>query len=181
MAEPDARTQAVTRVARELERHVAVAGWDAPVRLFALVRTAGALDRDHGLEERLPPDVVASARSDAEHLTAVEQEGLPKVGSLEELLGRIAWPQTVDGAAVVIERSVLPPEAEAGVPDDPQEAERWLAEHPDRQDVRLAAAVLRGGPHACALRARTHDADDSVLVGPDIAPGLVAAVEATLR
>jgi hypothetical protein len=81
---------------------------------------------------------------------------------------------------VVVERSVLPPEAEAQVPDDETEAAAWLRDHPDRRDVRLAAAVLRGGSHACALRARDHDDDDQVAVGPELAPGLVAAVEATL-
>jgi hypothetical protein len=171
---------AVTRVVVELERHVATAGWDAPVRLFALVRTAGALARDASLAQRLPDDVLAAAQADPAHLTAVEQEDLPEVTSLEDLLGRIAWPSSVDGAAVVIERSVLPPAAEDQVPQDEEAAAAWLAQHPDRRDVRLAAAVLRGGSHACALRARDHDADDQVAVGPELAPGLVAAVEATL-
>jgi hypothetical protein len=175
----DAEGLAVTRVVVELERHVASAGWDAPVRLFALVRTAGALERDHSLAQRLPSDVLEAAQADPSHLTAVEQEELPEITSLEELLGQIAWPPSVDGA-VVVERSVLPPEAEAQVPDDETEAAAWLRDHPDRRDVRLAAAVLRGGSHACALRARDHDDDDQVAVGPELAPGLVAAVEATL-
>jgi hypothetical protein len=177
---PDAGALAVTRVVVELERHVAIGGWDAPVRLFALVRTAGALERDPGLAQRLPGDVLQAAQADPDHLTAVEQEGLPKVSSLEELFHQIAWPGSVDGAAVVIERSVLPPEAEQQIPDDEDEAAAWLRDHPSRRDVRLAAAVLRGGSHAVALRARDHDADDQVAVGPELAPGLVAAVEATL-
>ncbi len=176
----DAGAVAVTRVVVELERHVAAAGWDAPVRLFALVRTAGALDRDADLAHRLPADVVQAARADPEHLTAVEQEELPQVTTLEDLLAGISWPDSVDGAAVVIERSVLPPAAEQQVPEDDDEAATWLQNHPDRRDVRLAAAALRTGAHAVALRARDHDADDQVAVGPELAPGLVAAVEATL-
>ena len=171
---------AVSRLAVELERHVASAGWDAPVRLFALVRTAGALERDPDLGGRLPPDVVAAAASDPDHLTAVEQEGLPTVDSLNELLGRIAWPETVDGAAIVVERTVLPPDAEAGLPEDPDEAAEFAQRHPAKEDVRLAAAVLRDGRHACALRSRRHDSDDRVAVGPDLAPSLVDAVQATL-
>jgi sulfur carrier protein ThiS len=177
----DTRTLAVTRVAVELERHVAADGWDAPIRIFALVRTAGALERDATLRERLPPDVIAAAGADPDHLTAVEQEGLPEAETLHDLLGRLAWPDSVDGAAVVVERSVIPPEVEAQMPKDEQEALSWLQAHPERRDVRLAAAILRGGEHACALRARDHDADDQVAVGPELAPGLVAAVAETLN
>jgi sulfur carrier protein ThiS len=174
------RQRAVTTTVRELERHVAAAGWDGPLRVFALVRTAGALERDRDLAGRLPADVVAAARQDPEHLTAVEQDGLPEAATVEDVLARLAWPPSVDGAAVVVERSVLPPEAEAGLPDDEAEAVEWLQRHPRREDVRLAVAVLRDGVHACALRARSHDADDRVAVEPNLAPGLVSAVAATL-
>lgn len=175
-----ARDRAVARVVAEVERHVASGGWDAPVRLFALIRTAAAIDRDPSLAGQLPPDVVIASGTDPEHLTAVEQESLPDVDSLQDLLGRIAWPPTVDGAAVVVERSVLPPSAEAAMPPDEAEAAEWLAAHPEREDVRLAAAVLQTGEHAVALRSRKHDADDKVAVGPELAPGLVDAVAATL-
>jgi hypothetical protein len=177
----DSRALAVTRVVVELERHVAGAGWDAPIRIFALVRTAGALERDATLAERLPADVVAAARADPEHLTAVEQEGLPEAETLHDLLGRLSWPDSVDGAAVVVERSVIPPEVEAQMPADEAEALSWLQKHPERRDVRLAAASLRTGQHSCALRARDHDHDDQVAVGPELAPGLVAVVAATLE
>src|SRR5690606_6206610 len=127
------------------------------------------------LAGQLPPDVVAAARDDAEHLTAVEQENLPESTSLEQLLGRIAWPETVDGAAVVVERIVVPPEVEAAMPEDKDAAATYLAQHPDRREVRLAAAVLRDGTQGCAVRARDHDSPDRVAVGPDLVPGLVTA------
>lgn len=167
-----ARGQAVLTLVRELEHHVAADGWDGPLRLFALVRTAGALDRDPGLAERLPEAVVAAARADAEHLTAVEQDDLPEIVALEDLLGRITWPPSVDGTAVVIERVVLPPSAEAELGPDAEAA----AQHPDRIDVRLAAAVLRDGTSGCAVRSRAHDSDDRVAVGPD----LITALRTTL-
>src|SRR5690606_18248710 len=122
----DDRQDAVLRTVRELEQHVSSGGWDGPVRLFALIRTAGALDRDPDLAGQLPPDVVAAARDDAEHLTAVEQENLPESTSLEQLRGRIAWPETVDGAAVVVERIVVPPEVEAAMPEDKDAAATYL-------------------------------------------------------
>ncbi len=176
----DPRSLSVRRVIVELERHVATAGWDAPVRVFALVRTAGALERDPSLANRLPTEVIESATQDPDHLTAVEQEGLPQAVNLEELLHQIAWPDSVDGAAVVVERTVLPPEAESQIPDDEEAAALWIEQHPDRRDVRLGAAILRSGEYCCAVRARDHDADDNVAVGRDLAPGLVEAVAATL-
>jgi len=177
----DARQESLLRAVRELEHHVASGGWDGPVRLFALIRTVDALERDPGLEAQLPIDVVAAAYADPEHLTAVEQEDLPPASSLEELLGRIAWPHTVDGAALVTERVVVPPEVEQQIPDDEAEAVEWLAAHPARRDVRLAAGVLRDGIRGCAVRARDHDSDDRVAVGPDLVPGLAAALAATLE
>jgi hypothetical protein len=181
MSTPTGRQEAVLRAVRELEQHVAAGGWDGPVRLFALVRTAGALDRDPALAGRLPPDVVRAALADAEHLTLVEQEGLPEASSLEELLGGLAWPDTVDGAALVTERVVVPPEVEAQMPEDPAEAVEFLAAHPSRREVRLAAAVLRDGTGACAVRARDHDRDSDVAVGPDLVPGLLEGLAGTLR
>ena len=178
--EPGGRQAAVLRAVRELEQHVAASGWDGPVRLFALVRTAGALERDPQLSSRLPPDVVAAAQADPEHLTIVEQEGLPEASSLEELLGGLAWPPTVDGAALVTERVVVPPEVEAQMPADPDEGVEFLAGHPARREVRLAAAVLRDGTGGCAVRARNHDRDADVAVAPDLVPGLLEALAGTL-
>lgn len=175
-----AGTASLAEAVHELERHVAGAGWDAPVRVFALVATGRALDTEPGLETQLPPETVARARRDPHHLTSVEQEDLPAADSLEDLLARLSWPETVDGAAVVVERVVLPPAAEDALPADPDEAIAYLMGHPDRQDVRIAVGVLRSGDAWCAVRTRAHDADDAVGGGPDLVPGLVHAVGATL-
>jgi hypothetical protein len=172
---------ALALAVHEVEAHAADDGWDAAPRLFALVATAGALAADPTLADRLPPDVVAAAGADPHHLLSVEQEGFAVDGDLEEALGRVAWPATVDGAALVVERIVLPPAAEEGVPDDPAAALEHLASHPDRQDVRLAVGVLRGGTSWCAVRSRAHDAATDVAGGPDLVPGLVTALRATLE
>jgi hypothetical protein len=174
------RTDSVLRAVRELEQHVSAGGWDGPLRLFALIRTAGAIERTPELAEQLPAEVVSAAASDPEHLTAVEQENVPTADSIATLLGQIAWPPAVDGAALVLERVVLPPEAEAGIPEDDDEAITYLQNHPQRRDVRLAAAVLRDGTHGCAVRARDHDSDDRVAVGTDLVPSLVNALATTL-
>jgi len=165
----------------EIERHVATGGWDAPVRVFALVRTARALAVEPGLAAQLPPDVLTLAEADDAHLTSIEQEGLPAAADLEELLAGLSWPDGVDGVAITVERVVLPPAAEEGLPDDPDLAVEYLATHPDRQDVRIAVGVLRDGSSWCAVRTRANDADASVGQGADLVPGLVAAVRATLE
>jgi hypothetical protein len=182
-SEPDPAPGPSTHLADavgEIERHVATAGWDAPVRVFALVSTARALQTEPGLAAALPQDVVAVAREDADHLTPVEQDGLPDVDDLEDLLGHLSWPPTADGAAVVVERVVLPSAVEEAMPADPEEAVRYLMSHPDRQDVRLAVGVLRSGESWCAVRTRANDDDRAVAGGADLVPGLVAAVAATL-
>jgi hypothetical protein len=158
----------------DTERHVAAAGWDQPPRLFALVRTAALLEKEPQLQSALRGADLA-----AEALTAVEQEGLHRSTSLESILGRIAWPPDVEGCAFAVERVVVPPEAERELPHDPDEAIDVLAQHPARKDVRLLAAVLRDGASVCLLRQREHDSDDAVATGPDLAPGLVAALRAT--
>nr|WP_251140883.1 PPA1309 family protein [Cellulomonas dongxiuzhuiae] len=181
-AAPEARARrALADAVREVEHHVAAAGWDAPVRVFALVRTQEALAAEPGLADQLAPEVLAAALADDQHLTSVEQEGLPAADDLEALLGGLTWPPTVHGAAVTVERVVLPPGAEDDLPSDPDAAVAALLAHPQRQDVRLAVAVLRGGPSWCAVRTRAHDSDDAVGDGPDLVPGLVAAVRATLE
>ena len=162
--------------ALDTERHVATAGWDQNPRLFALVPTADLMQREPHLRAQLQGhDLVEGA------LSAVEQENLPRTANLESLLGGIAWPDAVVGAALAIERIVVPPEAERDLPMHPDAAVDALAAHPARQDVRLLVAVTRNGESRCLLRQRAHDSDDQVAMGEDIAPGLVHALKATLE
>jgi hypothetical protein len=90
---------------REVEDHVASAGWDQPVRLFALVPTDSLLSAN--------PDLAGELGISADMpLTSVEQE-IEDALELDELLATIAWPEDVAGAIVVLERIVLPPSAES--------------------------------------------------------------------
>jgi len=162
-------------VVRELEAHASGSGWDQPERLFALAGTADLVTREPDLAAAL--GLVVAAEDDS--FTPIEQE-LPSGQSLEEVLGQIAWPAEVAGVAVIAERLVLPPGADADAPDDPAAAQEYAANHPDRREVRMVAAALRNGDSACALRLRSHDADDLVLTGPDLVPGLVTQLHATL-
>lgn len=156
---------------RELEAHGATAGWDQPERLYAVVRTSAVLAKQPDLRDAL--DAAAA-------WTPIEQEPLPPGVSLEDMLPEIIWPDEVDGCAAVLERVMLPPEVEAQVPADPEQAAEFAATHPDRREVRIVAAVLRDGEQACALRLRSHDDPADVIVGPDLVPGLSMMLHATL-
>lgn len=167
-------------VVRELEAHAAGEGWDRPERLFALVPTADLVRREPQLAEALGLDA-SGAADGVPGLTPIEQEPLPPGTSLEEVLTTIVWPAEVAGCAAVAERLVLPPEADDQIPDDPREAQAYAAAHPGRQEVRIVAGALRGGDSACAMRLRSHDDASSVLSSPDLVPGLLTLLHATLE
>jgi hypothetical protein len=162
-------------VVRELELHAAQAGWDQPAQIFALVETTELVRREPALAEAL-------GITDADGgLTPVEQDALPPGQELEDVLQQIEWPGEVAGCAAVVERLVLPPGADADIPDDRSEAAEFAAAHPDRQEVRIVAAATRDGESFCALRLRSHDDDQTVLGGPDLVPPLLQLLHATLE
>lgn len=172
----------VAGLAREVEEFVASEGWDQSPRLFAVVRTAALLDEQPELADQL--DTTSP-------LTPVTQEALPD-GDLDEALAQIAWPELVLGCALVQEIIVLPPDAEAdllGVAEtDADTLCRVAANHPQRTEARLVAAVMRAGEVACVLRLRGGKAADSdgadtveeIIEHPELAPNLINALKATL-
>jgi hypothetical protein len=169
---------------REIEAHVAESGWDQPARLYALVPTADLLAREPALAAAMGLDQHDSGGSGevaAEALTPVEQDGVPPDQQLEEVLGRIMWPAEVFGCAAVVERLVLPPSADAELPEDPDAAAQYAAGHPDREEVRIVAAATRDGSTYCALRMRSHDDALSVVEAPDLVPALLQLVRETLE
>ena len=171
-------SRALPATAREVEEFVAAAGWDQQPQLFALVPTPTLLASQPDLADRLDDDAA---------LTPVAQEALPD-GELDAALAGIEWPEAVAGCALAQEIVVLPPEAEAGLgelPDDPVLARRVAADHPQRREGRLVAAVLREGVGACVLRLRPPEGNeedpDELLEDPQLAPNLLRALLATLH
>ncbi|WP_216388406.1 PPA1309 family protein [Arcanobacterium phocae] len=165
----------------DIERHVASGGWDGPIRMFALIRAQAALAQNPELANELPADVHAQSITDPHLLFSVEQEDLPQTSSLEELLGQIVWPPEVDGTALSIERIVLPPSAEKDIPEDPAQAQLFLQQHPEREDVRMVVAAMRDGTTWSVIRMRSHDADADVLSGENLVEGLTAALRTTFE
>ncbi len=177
-AAPEDEAEAALREAvREIESYAAEAGWDQRARLFALVPTTDLLQREPGLAEALGVD----ADTSAEDLTPVEQEPVSAEQDVEDVLARIMWPAEVFGCAAVVERLVLPPSVDGELPADPEAAQTFAAEHPDRQEVRIVAAATRAGSTYCALRMRSHDDEFSVLESRDLVPALLELLSGTLE
>ncbi len=175
------RQDSIKEAVHEIESYVATFGWDGPMRVFALVRSAEALADHPDLVDQLPTDVSINAAESDEALFSVEQEDLPPADSIETLLAQLAWPEAVAGAAVTCERITLPPEAESEIPEDPAAAEEFIANDPRRQDVRMAVGVMSTGESWCALRLKAYDNDDSVLGSVDLVPELVEALKNTFE
>lgn len=169
----DDQPSALIRAIAEIEQHVRDDGWDQPARLYALAPTAELLAREPELASRIGID--DGAPVDA--LTPIEQDvtGRP----IEDLLVEIAWPDTVTGCALVLERIVLPPGAEEQMPDDDGAAARWAQQHPERSDVRVVVGVMRDGTRASVLRIRGHEADDELIRGAELSPELGNALADT--
>ncbi|MEV4945244.1 PPA1309 family protein [Streptomyces sp. NPDC053755] len=168
----------LTRAVLEIDEYASGLGWDRPARLFALVDTARLRAQEPGLASQL-----GLKDGEAAAYTPIEQEELPRGKPLDEFLGTIAWPDAVAGCALTVERLMLPPSAEASVPDGLDEAglAKWVARHPDRQEVRMTVAVLRDGAREAAIRLREKDSPNEVLTGADLVPGLADALAATFE
>ncbi|WP_199442565.1 PPA1309 family protein [Umezawaea beigongshangensis] len=172
---PDKPIALLPAVAREVEEFVSSAGWDQAPQLFALVPTAELLTSQPELAGQLDP---------ASTWTPIAQDELP-ADDLGEALAGIVWPDVVGGCALAQEIVVLPPEAEDEIPDDEQDdeaARRFAAEHPQRREARLVAAVLRDGTVACVLHLRG-DAErpDEIVEHPELAPNLTDALLETFK
>jgi len=159
---------------REVERHAAATGWDRPPALYALARTADLVRDEPELAGRLGLD-----GGTAGALTPVAQDDLVVEATIPDLLAGIDWPDAVLGAVLVLETVALPGDVEDEAPG--ADAGAWAVQHPDRQEARLVVGVLRDGARAAALRWRSHDTEDDVVTGPDLAPALTAALALSLR
>lgn len=172
-------TSAIEHAVREIDSYVARGGWDGPVRLFALINSSSALAANPELVDQLPADVDLASAAQPDALFSVEQEELPPHESIEDLLAHIAWPEAVSGAAISLERITMPPEAEEEIPEDPIEAEKFVANDPRREDIRMVVGVMRNGDSWCTIRLRSHDTDADVVASADLIPEMIEAVRAT--
>jgi hypothetical protein len=174
----DQTDEALVAALIELERHIGEDGWDQPPRLFALVRTDEVIAAEPELVDRLGLRGSADG-APADALTAIEQDHFQGTGDVLADLEPIVWPDTVFGCALALERTFLPSSAEPELPEDPAAAAEFVAQHPDRQDVRVVVGVDRAGnTHGVA---RLVSRPEDLLAAPDLVPGLGAALAHTLK
>ncbi|WP_185921606.1 PPA1309 family protein [Streptomyces sp. WAC06614] len=168
----------LTRAVLEIDEYASGLGWDRPARLFALVDTAKLRRQEPRLAGQLGLDQDDAGNA---QLTPIEQDELPAGTPLDKFLGTVAWPDAVVGCALTVERLMLPPSAEAAVPSglNDKQLAKWVAGHPERQEVRLTVAVLRDGSRESAVRLRDKDSASEVLTGAGLVPGLADALAAT--
>ncbi|MER5746140.1 PPA1309 family protein [Streptomyces sp. NPDC002225] len=177
---PPMAASPLTVAVLEIDEYISGLGWDQPARLFALVDTARLRRQEPALATQLGLD---GAEAPTSALTPVEQDELPPGTALDEFLATIAWPDAVTGCAMSVERLMLPPSAEASVPEGLSDAQltSWVAEHPERQEVRMTVAVLRDGTREAAVRLRAKDTPSEVRTGAGLVPGLADALAATFE
>lgn len=165
---------ALAQTVVDIERSASSLGWDRASTVYALVPTRDLLELDE-----LPPDMREHLRNQWDGseaaLTAIIQEDLPGT-DLEDTLAQLGWPDSVTGAAVCTERVMVPPHVQESAPEDPVDAVEYFASHPERDDVRIVAAVMRTGESWCAVRTRSHDTDEEVAQGSNLVPGLTDAL-----
>lgn len=162
------------QVAQETEQHVAADGWDQRERVFALVPTADLVAAEPSLAEAL---------AGAGRYSSIEQE-LPEGVELEEYLGRLAWPRSVTGCALAVERLRAAPAAEgktADEPDDTASGDGADDTAPGTEPVRLLVVATREGERFTLVRFAAHDSDDAVAVGAEVGTDLQAALATTLE
>lgn len=162
------------QVAQETEQHVAAAGWDQRERVFALVPTADLVAAEPSL---------ADALAGAGRYSSIEQE-LPEGVELEEYLGRLAWPRSVTGCALAVERLRAAPAAEGQTADEAGDtaSEGGAGDTaPGTEPVRLLVVATREGERFTLVRFAAHDSDDAVAVGAEVGTDLQAALATTLE
>ena len=127
---PSARQIALANVVVDIEKGAARVGWDHAPSIYALVPTAMLL-----ADPNLPADIAEQLRGgwdgSEDHLSAIIQKDLD-TDDIEQVLAHLAWPEAVPGAALTVERIVVPPEVEDEAPEDPEEALEFISNHPAR-------------------------------------------------
>jgi hypothetical protein len=174
----------------ELDRYVGRDGWDGPPRLFALVlsdvlaaaepQLSAEICAGAGVQGGRPPccGPRTTATGAPGALTAIEQDEFTSSGDLSRDLAHLAWPETVYGCALATVRMFLPAGTDVELPVDPEAAAATVAQHPQRQEIRVVVGADRAGNRHGVARLAAQP--EELLGAPDLVPGLAAALAHTL-
>ncbi|QNE89094.1 hypothetical protein H0194_08455 [Corynebacterium incognita] len=165
--------QALNKAMMEAVEFIHAEGWDAPPTLFALVPTA-LLANEVGAD--FDPEF-HDAAGDAAPLTLVVQDNLPDnlpAGSeeLADYVARTVWPRAVEGAILAQEITFKDSASE-----DPSPRPARLFSGALREDG-IEQTLLQLRPTEDELAAKGPFAEDDIELrgGPEVAPGLIAAI-----
>jgi hypothetical protein len=170
-------TEALVAALVDLDRHVGRNGWETPPRLFALVLSDVLAAAEPQLSAEMGLTTTATG-APAGSLTAIEQDEFVSSGDLIRDLAHLEWPETVHGCALATVRMFLPADSDVGLPDDPAAAAEVVAQHPQRQEIRVVVGADRAGNRHGVARLVAQP--DELLAAPDLVPGLAAALAHTL-
>ncbi|MDO5746102.1 MAG: PPA1309 family protein [Actinomycetaceae bacterium] len=164
-----------------IERELAQLGWDQAPALFALVNNQWLLESIPDSDDTPSEDrqLRESLLDNPGAMTAVLQDSHEDM-EIEELINLIVFPEHVVGAALSIERIVVPPSVSDQAPDDPEKRDDFLMNHPQRDDIRVVAGVLRSGEKWCVIRSRSYDKDAAIITGDDLIDDLPELLMRTL-
>ncbi len=168
----DPANQQLANALVEIERYLSHGGWDQPARLFALAPTRDLVAAEPSLAEQLN-------LANEDGLSSIEQDDFQAGEDLLVELSKIKWSDAVVGAAIGVERCFLPAQVEAEIPDDPQSAADFVANHEAREDIRVVIGVLRTGQRFGVARILSQP--EELLSGSGLVPVLEQALSETLK
>lgn len=162
----------------ELEQLANETGWDQSPQLYALVKTREIIDKLTFLTDEEHQALTQTTLVNPEHLFSIYQD---QMDNPIEKLHTVYFDEEVAGVALVMERIMIPADAETAIPEEEQARDQYLLSHHQREDIRMAVGVLRSGETWCAIRSRSHDDDKLVAQGPTLIPEVIKALAETLK
>lgn len=147
-------------VIRELDEHIAESGWDQPVQLFAIASGS--------------PESESASVADEESLQMLfEPQGIDfSDGPIIDVLRTLEWDSEVLGLAIVAERIISVENSDA--------TDLTTESYSTTQEIRVLAIVMREGATMNAIRYRTHEHSNDLLVGNNLVPELNQALYSSL-
>ncbi|MCK6160585.1 MAG: PPA1309 family protein [Corynebacterium striatum] len=171
MSSPELSQPALNKAMREAVEFVHAEGWEAPPTLFALVPTSLVADQLAELNEE-----------DASPLTLIVQDNIPEniePGSeqLADYVSRVVWPHEIAGVILAQEIKFRDTSAESGQSADSSPRPARLFSGVLREEG-VELTLLQVRPTEEELEAAGPFAQDDIQLrgGPDVAPGVIAAL-----
>lgn len=156
--------QALNKAMMEAVDFVHAEGWDAPPTLFGLVPTQLLVDELGTLDDSSPLTLVVQE---------LPENILPGSEELGEYVTRLAWPREVEG--VILAQEILFRDASAPADAEPRPA-RLFSGVLRTEDIDQTLLQMRLTDEELEERGPFAQDDIELRGGPDVAPGVIAAL-----